>query len=120
MSRCVVNVATGDYVRGQERLKRSIGGQAIYCWANVMPPGSPSHREVPYAFKAWALRAAADQSCTSLLWADACILPIASLEPLWEKIEREGCWISRNGYRNSEWTAESAYADLGVTVRAPL
>ncbi len=115
--RCICNVATGPYVRGQDRLKRSpfIDGCSLYTHRDVMPPGSPSHQDVPYAFKAWALKHAADHGATVLLWADACILPICSLEPLWEKIERDGAWISRNGYRNSEWTAESAYADLGVT-----
>jgi hypothetical protein len=40
---------------------------------------------------------------------------VRSLEPLWEKIETEGCWISRNGFSNATWTADSAYQDLAVT-----
>lgn len=116
MSRCIVNVATGPYGRGQDRL---IANQYVdvpmKMYRDVMPPGSPSHLDVPYAMKAWALKAAADEGATALLWADACILPIRSMEPLWEKIERDGYWISRNGWQNSEWTADSAYADIGVT-----
>jgi hypothetical protein len=50
----------------------------------------------------------------TLLWADACIVP-RDLTPLFERIERDGYWMSKNGWMNSEWTADSAYADLSVT-----
>jgi hypothetical protein len=80
-----------------------------------MPPGSPSHRDVPYAFKAHAIKQALDRGADLILWADSSILPIRSLEPLWQRIEAEGYWISRNGWKNSEWTADSAYPLLGVT-----
>ena len=118
MTRCIVNVATGPrYANGQERLATNphVIETPVMLFRDQMPPGSPSHTEVPYAFKPWAMKAAAEVGAEVLLWADASIVPIRSLDPLWEKIEREGAWISRNGYRNSEWTAESAYADLDVT-----
>lgn len=115
--RCICNVATGRYVAGQNRLMRHPHVRHIdkFCWTNEMPPGSPDHHSVPYAFKAYALAHAAGRGYTTLLWADSSIVPHQSLDGLWERIEREGCWISRNGYRNSEWTAKSAYAELGVT-----
>jgi len=65
--------------------------------------------------KAWAMEAAIKANYSTILWADASILPVAPLEPLFQKIEAEGCWISKNGYRNSEWTCEDAYPLLGVT-----
>lgn len=115
--RCICNVATGAYVRGQQRLAMNEHaiGTPVLLYADQMPPGSPSHRDVPYAFKPWALKAAADMGADLLLWADACILPVRSMEPLWERIERDGYWISRNGWTNYEWTAEKAYFGLGVT-----
>lgn len=113
MSRCVLNVATGRYVRGQARLRNSpFLGAPLTCWTDRMPDGCPSHLDVPYAFKAHALRLAAESGFTTLLWADASILPIAPLEPLWEKVERDGAWISNNGWSNYQWTAESAYPEL--------
>jgi hypothetical protein len=118
MNRCVLNVATGSYVCGQERLIKAlspISEVTRHTWANCLPEGSPSHTERPYAFKAYALAHAADAGATTLLWADACILPIRSMEPLWERIEREGYWIARNGWTNYEWTADSAYPDLFPT-----
>jgi hypothetical protein len=115
MSRCVVNVATGSYVKGQQRLLSAISDK--FCrWndqnmGNPLPHGWPSHQEKPYAFKAYALNRAASAFDT-LLWADACVLPIRSMEPLWQRIERDGYWFSNNGWSNYQWTADSAYPDL--------
>lgn len=117
--RCIVNVATDRYVAGQDRLNRAMAGKSretdLMFWRDTLPPGSPAHMPKPYAFKAWALKAAADAGHTELLWLDACILPNRELEPLWEKIERDGYWIVDNGYKNGEWTCDAAYRDLGVT-----
>lgn len=76
------------------------------------PKGSPLHSDVPYAFKGYALKDAGDRGADLLIWADACILPIRSMEPLWERIERDGALIWRNGYTNAQWMADSAYPDL--------
>lgn len=77
---------------------------------NHEPTGSPSHSAVPYAFKAFALQAAVDAGAELILWADAAIMPIRSLEPLWEKIEHEGAWIHNGGWKNGQWCADSWYA----------
>jgi hypothetical protein len=72
----------------------------------------PTHQQIPYAFKACALKEAVSAGADLLLWCDASILPIRSLEPLWERIERDGYWFSKNGWNNREWCADSAYPDL--------
>lgn len=112
--RAIVCVATGNYVKGQDRLRATpyAAGAEFRLWRNILPTGSPTHDAVPYAFKAVAMRQVADQGYNTLLWADACIKPIRSMEPLWERIERDGYWFSRNGWQNSEWCADSAYPDL--------
>ncbi len=117
MKRAVVCVATTDrYRRGMMRLSGALAGfnecghsSGFY---NAIPPSWPSHEDKPYAFKAYAMKQAANEGADLLLWTDACILPVRSMEPLWEKIEREGYWFCNNGYTNYEWTADSAYPDL--------
>ncbi len=124
MIRAVVNVASDSWVVGQERLRcRLIDmGEHLAYWSNALPIGSPPHRDRgllaghpdacrPYAFKAYAM-IAASQHFDLLLWADACILPVKPLDELWERIERDGYWMSRQGYTNYQWTADSAYPDL--------
>lgn len=112
--RCIVNVATGYYVRGQRRLLDSFPGFKR-AWADKVPEGCPPHEEVPYAFKAFALEQVS-HNYDVLLWADASIVPgPAPLELLWDRIEEKGYWFSKNGYKNSEWTAHSALQYLDVT-----
>src|ERR1700735_3619574 len=112
MTRAVVNVATGArYQRGQARLLQALAKYGT-ATAVAMHWGSialvwPPHAERPYAFKAYALMSASI-SHDLLLWCDSSILPLRSLEPLWERIERDGYWFSDNGYSNYTWTANSA------------
>ena len=115
LTRAVVNVATTPYYqRGATRLMRALElaqePASVICW-RTLPPECPAHDDVPYAFKAFALREAA-KSADLLLWCDSCILPVRSLAPLWERIERDGYWMAPNGFTNYEWTADSAYRDL--------
>jgi hypothetical protein len=115
MSRCVVNVATGRYVKGQARLLGTLG-EPFLAWTDPAQIGAPSHQERPYAFKAYALQAAVRQGYTQLLWADACIVPnYCPLDRIWEHAKKHGVWLSKNGYWNYEWTAAEAYGPLGVT-----
>jgi hypothetical protein len=111
MTRAIVNVATGHYVKGQKRLAAfpvTIG------WTDELPRGCPAHTERPYAFKAYALKQTyEDYGHETLLWCDACMIPGARpLDELWEYIEEHGVWFAKNGYSNYEWTADSAYPDL--------
>jgi len=114
MRRALVSVATTThYHNGAHRLLKACEKFNVEAWYSTgEPTASPKHSEVPYAFKAFAIKEAVQRGIDCILWADASILPIRSLEPLWERIERDGYWISRNGYSNSTWTADSAYADL--------
>jgi len=117
--RAVVNVATGPFVRGQERLRRALdtvgfdGMRAFF--RDRWPPGSPSHQETPYAFKAFAIADAWRRGASVVLWADASVLPVKSLDPLFERIERDGYWVSNNGFTTGEWCADSALGPLGIT-----
>ena len=117
-NRVVVNVATGPhYLKGQERLLAKVKElrEQICAFGGILEAW-PSHDVKPYAFKAYAL-AYASRFDDTLLWCDASLLPIKPLGPLWERIERDGYWISRNGFTNYEWTADSAYPDLFSDMR---
>src|SRR5690348_2799992 len=112
--RRVVTVGTGHYAPGVARLANALGvlGEPLRSWTNILPYGSPTHTERPYAFKAYALRIAADEGAEMVLWCDSSVVPIRPLGRLWERIEADGYWIGRNGWNNSEWTADAAYPDL--------
>jgi hypothetical protein len=122
LTRAVVNVASTPHTqKGQARLMaalESLGENTYYMARHYMARheqqfgNSPLHSQIPYAFKSYALAFARDEGAETLIWADACILPIRSLEPVWEKIERDGYLLMNNGFSNYEWTADSAYPDF--------
>jgi hypothetical protein len=110
-----VNVATGDdhTVRGQIRLRQSMRrwapDVAEVSWTNRPPPDSPTHQDVPYAFKAHALERAKMLNYKQLLWADASIIAITPLNRIWEHAAEHGVWFSLNGWSNAQWTCDAAY-----------
>jgi hypothetical protein len=114
--RAIVNSCGPHHRAGQGRLMRHFPEDQFVTWVDPdLPLYSPPHQRMPYAFKAWALKSAA-QDFNVLLWCDACIVSgPRPLRDLWEKIERDGVWIMKNGFKNSEWTANEAYPLLGVT-----
>lgn len=122
--RAVVSVATGPYLANQDRLRAAIPQENALFWRNVLPPGSPSHLDTPYAFKAYAIRDALRQGAQTVLWMDASVLPIRPLEPLWQLIEEQGYWFSLNlpcnnltapAWNCGQWTCDSALEPLEIT-----
>jgi len=115
MNRCVVNVGWGKYYeRGQQRLASSLREFDPGCELNFrsdIPPDWPAHKEKPYAFKVMSLEEASNGH-DLILWLDSSIVAISSMEPLWERIERDGYFLVNGSSSNYEWTADSAYADL--------
>lgn len=116
MRRALVSVATTPrFHRGQVRLamtaKAHAGPHEEYFW-HRQPSCWPLHSAKPFAFKAWAMQYAAEHGAETLLWCDSSIIAIRPLEPLWERIEQDGYWFSRNGWSNAEWCADSAYPEL--------
>lgn len=118
---CIVNVAMGrrfqqSYVKGQDRLRAALNGMkddwdSLRFYTNGYPMNCPMHADIPFAFKAYALKEASTQA-NLLLWCDACIIPIRSLEPIWRRAQVFGVWMGKSGWSNYEWTADSAYPDL--------
>lgn len=114
MTRCIVSVGTGQYARGVARLKK-LAKDPVMAWTTELPAGSPSHRDTPYGFKAYALEIARKAGYELVLWADASIKPVRSMEPLWDLIEKQGYWFSANWWPNGEWCSDASLPLLGIT-----
>ena len=126
----MITVATGTrFQHCAARLAATLeqlGEYLLIQWKSE-PKGTPPG--VPYAFKVTALEAAWKSGITRTLWLDSSIVPLRSLIPIWEHIEKNGYWFSENHHAkngewtsdksrhvtNADWTCEEAYPILGIT-----
>jgi hypothetical protein len=117
--RCILNVATGRYVPYQARLMKSLAGagwkDTLMTWTDTFPRGSPSHREVPYAFKVHSIRAALQRGHTSILWLDSICVAEKPVESVFERIEREGYLLVTGKDRLGNWSNDSCLASFGLS-----
>jgi hypothetical protein len=117
--RCILNVATGRYVPLQKRLLKSLSeiewSGGVLTWTDTLPPGSPRHEEAPYGFKLHAIAAALRTGMPSVLWLDAPCVVARPLDPVFEKIERDGhCFVSGDE-KLGNWTSDACLAAFGIT-----
>ena len=115
-----MNVAMGKwYPRGQKRLRDSLdavgysGGWSP--WLDL-PPESPSHSDVPYGFKLYALRHAA-RNHDMLLYADASVWFVRPPDAIFDCVERDGYYLSAvpGPHYVGQWSTDRALENLGLT-----
>ena len=85
-------------------------------WYDDYPIGCQPHREDPYAFKILALQRAITAGFRYILWMDTSFQPVASIENVWQSIEKDGWYIPRQGDALlGTWSTDEAlqiYRDL--------
>ena len=121
--RCVVSLATdhGNYPDALARMRQSLARAGydgeIAAWEHgAFPRGCPTHDDVPFAFKPFALDAARARGFDVLLWLDAACVAVRPLEPFFRRIETEGHLLFRNGNRVvGDWSADGALDVLGLS-----
>ncbi len=114
--RCVVSVATGPhYVANQDRLAGQLRGVSFLHWRGHLPEGSPDHTASPYQFKIHAIEDAIKNGQATILWCDSSVVILKPLDPLWELIEKQGYWFSRNySYNNGQFCSDEALAIMST------
>lgn len=128
--RCVINVAFGTrqetgvpYVEAQKRLVRTVRKEGehkggVLTWREEVPKGSADHDHVQYHFKGVAMHEAATRGYESLLWLDAPMMAIRSLDKMWERLEERGyiLWAHPAGHWTiGEWTSDACLKHYGMT-----
>jgi hypothetical protein len=109
---CNCCVAFGSwYPRGADRLERSLRDQGyegdLRIYRDALPHRSPTHEDVPYAFKLHAMQEAFDAGADIVLWADASMYAIAPISPLIAHIQRHGYALFRTPHNCGEWTSDA-------------
>jgi hypothetical protein len=111
------------YPQGVERLHRSAvyNGYAgdLLLYKGDYPFGSPSHQEMPYAFKIAALREGIKSGYNILLWCDSSVWMVKNPHDIFDIIIDKGVFGFRSGYnlaqtatdrllRHMNWTRDYA------------
>jgi hypothetical protein len=102
----IVNFATKEYRRGQERLKASLNGHKSLFFTDY-PPGSPSHKESPYEFKIHAIEKAFEQD-DLVLWMDSSMYVVGDLDIIENIIKKDGYFMEEAGHYVDHWCNDHA------------
>lgn len=116
---CVVSAGVGAwYPRGVKRLERSLiyhgYPDAMELWTDL-PPGSPTHQQVPYAMKLRALEIAVEHGYKRLLWLDASIVCVRDPKDMFDEIGHVGYYLYRSGYNCAQSVSDACLRVFGVT-----
>ena len=122
MKKCIINFANGNghpgYIKGQRRLVESLktvnfdGDQLIFTNENQI--GAQPHSQVPYGFKAHALKYAIDKGYESILWCDSSIWAIKPLDPIFNEIETNGYCFFHN-CDTGPFASDASLVSFGIT-----
>ena len=120
MSHAIVCCGVGGwYEMGAVALKASLMRNhfrgAMYIHVGEYPPGSPTHQDVPYAFKLMAIEHARNQGHQQVLWLDASAWAIGKLDPVFNRIEEDGHYFWTSGFNCAQWCNDRSLAYFGVT-----
>jgi hypothetical protein len=80
-----------------------------------IPPGCPSHEEAPYGFKLAAIRQAERGGFRTLLWLDSPCVAAGSVDPIFDRIEKEGHLLVTSGERLGNWSSDECLAAFGLS-----
>jgi hypothetical protein len=99
----IVNFATGQYIRGQQRLRNSLNGYKFLGFTDYRQIGSPDHHSSPYQFKIHAIEKAFEQD-DIVLWADVSLWRVGDLSIIENLIKTDGYFMSEAGHWVGSWT----------------
>ena len=119
MNPVVVSVAVGrNFPKMVTRLQKGVkkfGNADFLAWVDEYPPGSPTHQQVPYGFKVYAIREAWKRGYDCVLWTDSRLFPIRPYQQVFDYIEEHGYFFMPNGFSVAQWCVEPALRSLGIT-----
>ena len=115
----ITSVAIGrSYPKVAERQRKSLEGKfngQVLHWTDY-PEGCPTHEEVPYAFKPFALKFIEREfKHDLLLWLDSAVYAQHNLTPLFDQIRSDGYLFVRNGWSSGHWCTDKQLEAFNLT-----
>ena len=123
MKIAVVNFANeaGNYMKAQRRLKESLKKVGLdftpyfFNNENEIHPDCPTHKEVPYAFKPYAIKRAIDDGFDIVIWADSAVFAVSQVTEFVKHIQTKGYIFFDNiGYSIGDYTSDKCLDIYGI------
>lgn len=111
--RCVVNYSTRQYWKGQERLSNSLAGKIDVLLYNEFTLDVPN--KDPYSFKIFAIRKAREQGYEQILWLDASVYSVGSIEPVFNWLTKHVIFMEEAGHYAGTWSPTRVLNYFGIT-----
>jgi len=116
----ILNIGTNRawYPKGRKRLLDSLEGKFdgdIISWTDEKDIPSPTHLDVPYAFKPYGFFKAKDLGYKNAFWADSSAICVKNVKPIFDEIEKCGYFMIQIGDAAHRWTNDNALKYFGVT-----
>ena len=119
MKDCIINFASGRYIKGQDRLRESLDTVGwdgdLLTWTAEHQIGAPLHKDNPYAFKIYCFDEALRQGYKRIFWVDASIWAIKPITPIWDCVERLGYMKQYAGHLCGWWSSDTQLEYFGIT-----
>jgi len=117
---CIINVSVGRWhPSGQVRLVASLQKQGytdgLILHTEQYPDQSPTHQELPYAFKPYAFKEAYEMGYDIIIWMDSAVWANKPIKPIIDKIESDGYFFPLNGWTTGNWTNDAMLDYFGIT-----
>lgn len=119
-TRAIVSLAVREkYVPYMARLERSVERHGfngdLVKWVDIYPPGSPTHQDMHYAFKVYAVLDAFERGYETVLWLDTSSYLTNPPEPLFDLIEAKGYYLSHGTDPLGYWISDKALSEFGYS-----
>lgn len=116
----VVCFATGDYyiyyanilVKTFRRHNLEIN---VYVFDDVRQIGSPTHQEIPYAFKYYAIQKVHSMGYRIVLWCDSVLKLQRSIISLLPEVCNVGVYLQEDGWKSGMWANDRCLEHFKVT-----
>lgn len=121
LRKCVVSFAdkTGSYQKKMLRLEQSLKGNFsgdFLGFTDYKEICSPTHSQIPYAFKPYSIQKAIDLGYELILWCDSPIYAKQSIEPVFDYIEEHGYVFFDNiGFSLGDYTNDRILNNFNIT-----
>jgi len=111
MKRTLVTLGTEPYYSvGVKRMYESVIKNdptiEFASWSKTYPTNSPTHQELPYAFKTFAMLEARKNGSELAVWLDSPGVVLRKLDPLYDLIARQGYYFVANGWSVGQWSSD--------------